>query len=205
MIEYDLARARLAVQFLVDSSYFHHHIKKLRTTVEKPRSMPFKDDAEVLNELLVIGRQNSAAMENLIGVAEFKRSSKNDYQRNYMATKRQRDRKVFELEELMTGKALTQDARTKVLRRQYEVWNKEKTAYLKGLGEVAWIERNEATRKFWERKEHELDALIAEAKASGPIKRKYRVVVPKEPKTAFGKALASAVAQPTNKSVDKRR
>lgn len=34
MIQYDLARARLAVQFLVNSSYFHHHIKKLRTTVE---------------------------------------------------------------------------------------------------------------------------------------------------------------------------
>jgi hypothetical protein len=205
MIEYDLARARQAVQFLVDSSYFHHHIKKLRTTVEKPRSMPFKDDAEVLNELLTIGRQNAAAMENLIGVAEFKRSSKNDYQRNYMAAKRQRDRKVYELEELMTGKALTQDARTKVLRRQYEVWNKEKDAYLKGLGEIAWTERNEATRKFWERKEHELDALITEAKANGPIKRKYRVAVPKEPKTEFGKALVSAVTQQPNKPVDKRR
>lgn len=205
MIEYDLAKARLAVQFLVDSSYFHHHIKKLRTTVEKPRSMPFKDDAEVLNELLVIGRQNVAAMENLIGVAEFKRSDKNEYQRNYMAAKRQRDRKVYELEELMTGKALSQDARTKVLSRQYEVWNKEKTAYLKAQGELAWSERNEATRQFWERKEHELDALIVEAKANGPIKRKYRVVVDKEPKTAFGKALVSAVAPGHNKSVDKRR
>lgn len=205
MIEYDLAKARLAVQFLVDSSYFHHHIKKLRTTVEKPRSMPFKDDAEVLNELLVIGRQNIAAMENLIGVAEFKRSDKNEYQRNYMAAKRQRDRKVYELEELMTGKALSQDARTKVLRRQYEVWNKEKTAHLKAQGELAWSERNDATRQFWDIKERELDALIVEAKANGPVKRKYRVVVPKEPKTAFGKALNSVVAQVPNRSVDKRR
>jgi hypothetical protein len=205
MISYDLVRARQAVQFLVDSSYFHHHIKKLRTTVEKPRSMPFKDDAEVLNELLTIGRQNVAAMENLIGVAEFKRSSKNDYQRNYMAAKRQRDRKVYELEELMTGKALTQDARTKVLRRQYEVWNKEKDANLKGLGEIAWTERNDATRQFWERKERELDALIVEAKANGPVKRKYRVVVAKEPKTEFGKALVSAVTPRANKPVDRKR
>lgn len=205
MIEYDLARARQAVQFLVDSSYFHHHIKKLRSTVVKPRSMPFKDDAEVLNELLTIGRQNPAAMENLIGVAEFKRSNKNDYQRNYMAAKRQRDRKVLELEELMTGKALTPDARTKVLKRQYEVWNREKTAYLKAQGELAWAERNDATRQFWDRKESELDALITEAKASGPIKRKYRVVVPKEPKTAFGKALVTAVTKAPNKPVDKRR
>lgn len=205
MIEYNLARARQAVQFLVDSSYFHHHIKKLRSTVVKPRSMPFKDGAEVLNELLTIGRQNVAAMENLIGVAEFKRSNKNDYQRNYMAAKRQRDRKVLELEELMTGKSLTPDARTKVLKRQYEVWNREKTAYLKTQGELAWTERNDATRQFWDRKESELDALITEAKASGPIKRKYRVDVPKEPKTAFGKALVTAVTKGPNKSVDKRR
>lgn len=205
MIAYDLARARLAVQFLVDSSYFHHHIKKLRTTVEKPRSMPFKDDAEVLNELLAIGRQNPAAMENLIGVAEFKRSDKNEYQRNYMAAKRQRDRKVYELEELMVGKALTQDARATVLSRQYEVWTKEKTAYLKAQGELAWSERNEATRQFWDRKETELDALIVEARANGPIKRKYRVVVEKEPKTAFGKALVSAVTPSPNKPIDRKR
>lgn len=205
MIEYDLARARLAVQFLVDSSYFHHHIKKLRTTVEKPRSLPFKSDAEVLNELLVIGRQNATAMENLIGVAEFKRSNKNDYQRNYMAAKRQRDRKVYELEELMTGKALGQAARTAVLQRQYDVWAKEKTAYLKAQGDLAWSERNDATRQFWDRKEAELDALITEAKASGPIKRKYRVTVPKEPKTEFGKALVSAVTQRANKPIDRKR
>jgi hypothetical protein len=203
MIVYDLARARRAVQFLVNSSYFHHHIKKLRTTVEKPRSMPFKDDAEVLNELLVIGRQNTAAMENLIGVAEFKRGSKTDYQRNYMAAKRQRDRKVYELEELMTGKTLTQDARMKVLRRQYEVWTKEKTAYLKSQGDLGWLERNDATRQFWDRKEAELDALIVEAKASGPIKRRYRVVVKKDPKTEFGKTLVAAVTRRPNKSVDR--
>jgi hypothetical protein len=167
--------------------------------------MPFKSDAEVLNELLTIGRQNIAAMENLIGVAEFKRSDKNDYQRNYMAAKRQRDRKVFELEELMTGKALGQSARAIVLRHQYDVWNKEKAAFIKAQGDLTWSQRNDATRKFWERKEAELDALTAEARANGPIKRKYRVVVPKEPKTEFGKALVSAVTPQPNKRIDKRR
>lgn len=193
MINYDLARAKQAVQFLVDSSYFHHHIKKLRSTVEKPRSMPFKDDAEVLNELLVVGRQSRQAMENLIEVAEFKRSDKNEYQKNYMAAKRQRDRKVFELEAAMTGKPLGVEARTKLLRRQYEVWNKERTSMLDSLGDAAWAERNEAIRKFWDRKEAELDALLAEAKAHGPIKRKYRVTVEKKPKTEFGKVLANAI------------
>jgi len=193
MITYDLARARKAVQFLVDSSYFHHHIKKLRSTVEKPRALPFKEEAETLNELLVIGRQNREALENLIGVAEFKRGGKNEYQRNYMATKRQRDRKVFELEEAMTGKKLGLDARTKLLHRQYDVWNREKSRMMDDLGDVAWSERNDAVRKFWGQKEAELDALIVEANIRGPVKRKYRVVVAKEPKTEFGKALANAV------------
>lgn len=36
MVQYDLAKAKAAVQFLVGSSYFHHHhIKKLRNTVVK--------------------------------------------------------------------------------------------------------------------------------------------------------------------------
>jgi len=201
MIQYDLARAKMAVQFLVDSSYFHHHVKKLRNTVEKPRSMPFKEEAEALNELLVIGRQNIAAMENLITVAEVKRSDKNDYQRQYMAAKRKRDRKVFELEELMSGRPLNQTTRTKALKHQYAVWNKERDQFLASKKDMAWAQKNEALRGFWERKEAELDALIAEAKASGPVKRKYRVVVEQQPKTEFGKTLAAAVRKP----VDRRR
>jgi hypothetical protein len=193
MIRYDAARARQAVQFLVDSSYFHHHIKKLRNTVEKPRALPFKEDAEVLNELLVIGRQNVTAMENLIAVAEHKRGGKNDYQREYMAAKRKRDRKVIELEELMTGKKLSAETRVKVIQRQYVVWNRERDQYLSTKGDMSWLEKNEAIRSFWDRKEREIDALIAEAKASGPVKRKYKVDVPKTPKTGFGKALANAL------------
>lgn len=194
MVEYNPARAKAAVQFLVDSSYSHHHIKKLRTSVKKPRSMPFKDDAEVLNELLVVGRQNEAAMENLIAVAEHKRSDKNDYQREYMAAKRKRDRKVLELEVAMTGKELSTEAKARVLRKQYVVWNRERDAHVKALGSVTWNEKNEGIRTFWERKEAEVDALLAEAKRTGPIKRKYTVRVEKAPpKTGFGKALANAI------------
>lgn len=193
MIQYDVARARQAVQFLVDSSYFHHHIKKLRNTVTKPRALPFKEDAEVLNELLVIGRQNVTAMENLISVAEFKRGGKNDYQREYMAAKRKRDRKVLELEELMTGKKLSNEQRTRVIKRQYDVWNKEREQYLSKKGDLAWAEKNEAIRSFWDLKERELDVLMTEARASGPVKRKYKVEVAKTPKTGFGKALANAM------------
>lgn len=203
-MEYDLSRARRAVQYLVDSPYFHHHVKKLSTTVVKPRSMPFKDEAECLNELLAIGRQNEAAMRNLIEVAEAKRSDKNDYQRQYMAAKRKRDRKVIELEELMTGKKLTIDERTALVQRQYAVWAKERTQYLAKHADRSWAELNEQKRIFWERKEHELDALIREARESGPIKRKYVVNVEREPKTGFGKALAAAV-KPRGRGIDKPR
>lgn len=195
MIAYDKSRAKQAVQFLVDSSYFHHHVTKLRNTVEKPRALPFKDDAETLNELLLIGRQNLQAMENLIAVAEYKRTNKNDYQRQYMAAKRQRDRKVLLLEELMSGKPVAKEHRKAVLEHQYVVWNKERDALLKRNTDADWTKRNQLLKSFWDSKELELDGLIEEARKSGPVKRSAKrvVVVKQEPKTAFGKALANAV------------
>ena len=195
MITYDPERARLAVQFLVDSPYFHQHVRKLRTTVSRPRALPFKDDSEPLNELLVIGRQNPAAMENLIEVAQVKRDDRNEYQRQYMAAKRQRDRKVILLEELLEGRKIPHDYRVRVLQRQYVVWNKERDQFISGLGEIPWAERNAQLRVFWERKESEIDELIEEAKKRGPVvrKRKRVVVVAQEPKSPFGQALASAL------------
>lgn len=202
-MKYDVVRARQAVQFLVDSSYFHHHVTKLRGAVHRPRSMPFRGDAEVLNELLVIGRQNPKAMENLIDVAAFKRGDRNEYQKAYMAAKRQRDRKVIELEELLAGKQLSIDMRHKLLLKQYEVWNREREAYLKQQGDIAWVERNEKIRLFWQRKEGEIDALIHEAKTH-PVKRKRVVTIEHEPKTEFGRKLVEAVKKPS-KPVDRRR
>lgn len=195
MIAYDKSRAKAAVQFLVDSSYFRHHVTKLRNTVEKPRALPFKDEAEALNELLVIGRQNLAAMENLISVAEYKRSNKNDYQREYMAAKRQRDRKVLQLEELMSGKPVAIDHRKSVIDHQYKVWNKERDALLKRNADADWTTRNKIIKSFWDTKEAEIDALIEEAKRTGPVRRatKRVVVVRPEPKTPFAKALANAI------------
>lgn len=198
-MKYDARRAREAVQFLVNSPYFIHHVAKLRTTVKKPRALPFKDAAEPLNELLVIGRQNPQAMENLIEVAQSKRDDRNDYQRHYMAAKRQRDRKVIQLEELLAGKTLTNDQRNHLLHRQYQVWNKERGQYLTKQGDVSWLERNEKIREFWHRKEAEIDALIEEAQKN-PHKRKRVVVVEKQPKTDFGRKLQKAV-----KPVDRRR
>lgn len=195
MIHYDLERARKAVQFLVDSSYFAHHVTKLRTSVARPRSMPFKDKSEVLNELLVVGRQSVQAMENLIEVAEVKRGDRNEYQKNYMATKRRRERKIIEHAELMAGAKLPLSERVKVVRDQFARWHREKDATLAALPEgTSWLQKNEATRLFWEAKDEELDVLIARAQERGPVRRRRVVsVAPPPPKTEFGKSLRAAL------------
>jgi hypothetical protein len=172
MIDYSLERARRAVQYLVDSSYFHHHVKKLRNTVGRPRSMPFKDEAEPLNELLVVGRQNRQAMENLIAVAEQKRGGKTEYQREYMAAKRRRDRKVLQLEALLIGKDLSPQQKKNVLDRQYAVWNKERDQMLDAHQDQSWTARNEMIRDFWQQKEEELEALTDEARDRAPPRRR---------------------------------
>jgi hypothetical protein len=189
VISYDMERARQAVQYLVNSSYTHHHIKKLRSTVTRPRAMPFSGEIEFLNELLVIGRQNLQALENLIALVDSKHDSKGDYQRQYMAAKRKRERKVLLLEELMTGRPVLKEHRGDILHRQHLVWNKERDAQLAQWTDLNWADRNAKLKQFWDRKEAELDALIAEAREHGPIKRKRVVHVPKVPKTEFGKKL----------------
>jgi hypothetical protein len=195
MVKYDTERARKAVQHLVNTSYFLHHLRKLRSTLPKPRALPFRGEFEVLNELLVVGRQSPEAFENLIKLAEFKRDGgKTSYQRDYMATKRKRDRKVIQLEETMAGRKLSLDERRKLLLRQYSVWNKERDAFLASVQDKSWSERNAAIRTFWQTKEREIDLLQAEAEKQSPVrtKRKYRVDIPQKPtamRTAMSKAL----------------
>lgn len=193
MVTYDRTRLRLAVQLLVDSSYAHHHIKRLRSTVPRPRSLPFSKEVEVLNELLIVGRQNLSAMEALIELAESKRDTKNDYQRDYMATKRRRDRKVLQLEELMVGAAIPHTQQLSVLQHQYSVWKREKDTLLASLGNSSWHDRNEKLREFWQTKEGELDALIEEAKVRGPVRRRKVIHIKRQPKSDFGQKLASAL------------
>lgn len=194
-VDYNLDRAKAAVQYLVDSPYFAQHVRKIRGTAAKPRSTPFKDDAEVLNELVVIGRQSLTAMENLIAVAQHKRDDRNDYQRQYMAAKRQRDSKVLLLQSLLEGSKLPHDYRVRVLQKQYLIWHKERDAFMAQLGDVSFEARNAKLKEFWATKEGELDALIEEAKTTAPITRtrKRVVVVSKSPTTPFGESLASAL------------
>ena len=167
MIEYDVARARKAVQLLVYVSHFDDYVKTLKKHVAKPRAMPYKGDKEALNELLKIGRQDLGALDRLIEVAAFKRDDKNtkavEYQRQFMAQKRQRDQKVIQFEEMMKGKKLSLEERRQLLLKQYAVWNKEREQFLGMHADASWKERNVLIRDFWKMKEDELNDLIKEA------------------------------------------
>jgi hypothetical protein len=127
-ISYDLQRAQNAVRYLVETAYFPHRVRALRGNVSKPRRLPFKDDAEVLNELLIIGRQNLQAMENLIALAERKRDTRNDYQRDFMRQKRHRERLAVRVEEIRLRRKLTSNERYQYLQSMYEQWNKARDA-----------------------------------------------------------------------------
>lgn len=159
-MEYNLVRAREAVQFLVDSPYGTRHIARIKSLVDKPRSTPFRDEAETLNELLVIGRQSKEALLKLIDVAEFKRRTRGSYQREFMATKRQRERKVLQIEGFVQNRTLSLDERVLALQQQYQRWNTEKTAFLATRTPLEWASRNKAIGEFWAKVDAELDRKI---------------------------------------------
>lgn len=165
MIHYDMDRMRQAVQLLVDTPYFRHHLIKLRATVLKPRALPYKDNLEVFNELIVVGRQSIAAMENLIQVAEFKRTDRNDYQRLFMANKRKREKKLIALIQARTGQTLSLDERLAALAAYAEAWRVEKDQFLQSLGAMTWEDRNAHTAEFWQLIDAELDDAISDSNA----------------------------------------
>jgi hypothetical protein len=213
MLTFDIERARLAVQFLVDGSYFSHHVKKLRTLIKKPRALPFKEEAEVLNELVLIGRQDPQKLEQLIKVAEFKRSSHNEKQADLMRARRTRERMAIELEEILSGKKIvTAEARRQFLLRQYEVWNKQKNTHVAQLGDAFiernnelpnWDHQNQFKKDFWDKVDIELSAMLEEAKRTlGKTVTRKRVVVIEKPtpepsnpavKVALKKALEARI------------
>lgn len=173
MLKFDVQRAQAAVQYLVDSSYEKHHVKRLRNVVQRPRSLPFRGDAEVLNELLIVGRQNLQAMENLIAVAEFKRSAKDPYMKAFMRAKRERDRKVVAIEEITSGRKLTLDERVNLLRETHQKWHRERSHHMQVCTqqyrdqcgkEPEWAHSNAFIKDFWMHKDMELDVLVRKAR-----------------------------------------
>jgi hypothetical protein len=192
MIEFDPNRARTAVQFLVDCGALPQYTKGLRTNVKRPRAYPYKDDAEPLNELLKIGRQDMQVFENLLALAEVKVGSRNDYQRHYVAARRARERMALRLEALIAGKALNADEKRECLYRFYQQWNKDKADYITNREaefvaefdqEPSWQAKNTFAAEFWAQVDTELADLLKEAEETldKTVKRKRVVLVPPKP------------------------
>lgn len=168
-ILYDSQRALKALQYLIDTPYFPHRVRALRNAVVKPRRMPFKDDAEVLNELLVIGRQSLQSLENLIAVAERKRGTRNDYQREFMATKRRRERMAVRCEENRLSRKLTPNERYQYLAAITAKWNEERDMkvskwakkFSSSTGrEPTNLEKFEYIKTYWDNVESQMESSL---------------------------------------------
>lgn len=163
MIEYDLKRAKLAVQFLVNATFAPHHIRKIWTAVGKPRSMPFKEDMEHLNELIKIGRQSEQALKNLLELVEYKRGDAAAYMRDFMRAKRARDAKYLAFWMLENGKKLDRDEQRKVLIEKYFEWHAKKREFLEPYGNISYEERNALYKMFWSEIDKDLTAKLEKA------------------------------------------
>jgi hypothetical protein len=163
MIEYDLKRAKLAVQFLVNATFANHHIRKIWTAVGKPRSMPFKEDMEHLNELIKIGRQSEQALNNLLELVQYKRGDAATYMREFMRAKRARDAKYLAFWMLENGKKLDRDEQRKVLIEKYFEWHAKKREFLEPYGNISYEERNALYKMFWSEIDKDLTAKLEKA------------------------------------------
>ena len=208
MISYDIDRARDAIQYLVDDPFFARNIRKLRSQVKRPRAMSFKGDAECLNELLLVGRQSLQAMENMIAVAEFKRGTRNDYQREFMAQQRARERMVVKIEETLRGEKLALEERTQLSKAAQTQHMQERDVFLaeqyaaftkrNGRGPTL-VERLEIVKTFWEKITLELQAQLEIATKAAAARRKPApklVVVEKpEPKSVMAAAFKKVLGR----------
>lgn len=198
MVEYNSERVRSAVQYLVDTPYFPHRVKGIRTAVLKPRSMPFKDDAECLNELLVVGRQSLQALENLIAVAERKRDTRTDYQREFMRAKRERERFVIELNQLDRSTSIGREERYRILQRWHADQERERNMFVEArcnkhrvdTGEEASSEdKSRFIKEFWAKVDMDLRRQVDMSRAAKNRRSKVRVVHNQSIAEAFARTL----------------
>ena len=177
---------------------------KIAAVVRRPRALPFKGDAEALNELVKIGRQSADALQNLFAIAEFKRDDRTAYQRQYMAQRRERERKVIRIEEWATDRKLTLDQRKDLLHKRYAEWESKRSKHTAKLHaqfkrennrEPTWQETQSFVRDFWVAVDLELARMMDEIqRVESSPKRAKRVVkvTPKVSNPTFQQALQKA-------------
>ncbi|MFZ6731950.1 hypothetical protein ACO0LG_08535 [Undibacterium sp. Ji42W] len=206
-VNYNVARATAAVQFLVNDSYAASRYKKLRSAVARPFVLPFKEEKEVLNELVLIGRQSPLALEKLIAIAEFKRNvDDKTYMATLMAAQRRRVKDALFVEQTMAGVKYTHEERYEAERRIRTNWSNERAMLLEQetkkheekFGEpLPYETRREIIKLFWDR----IDTLLVRLKKEAVEKseqvrvaKKYKVEVDKHiPETEVARKLTAAL------------
>ena len=193
-VEYDIPRATAAVQFLVNDPYAVARYKALRKAITQPRRLPYKGDAEVLNELIKIGRQSPVALEKLIAVVEFKRNlDDTSYMATFMAESRRRVKEALFIQQTVAGVTFSHEERYAAERKIKAQWATEKHSFL----EEARIEYSAATgeeklphdqkldlsKAFWAKIDAELIGMrerAIELRGIVAAPKKYKVTVDKK-------------------------
>lgn len=161
-----------AVNFLIEAPNYAALINEMTKIIETwdTHPMAYGGRLACLNAMVDVGLHNREAFERLVKLVEDKRKllpsvRRTDYQRDLMRERRARMAKALELHELQFGTVrgaarmqATQDIQTR--------WSRARSQFLAAKGEMSWLERNEATREFWESIDRNLDINLAQARNS---------------------------------------
>lgn len=193
-VEYDIPRATAAVQFLVDDPYAVARYKALRKAITQPRRLPYKDDAEVLNELIKTGRQSPVALEKLIAVVEFKRNfNDTSYMATFMAESRRRVKEALFVQQTVAGVTFSHEERYEAERKVKAQWTTEKYSFMEealleyqaatGEDKLPHDQKLELSKAFWAKVDAELIGMRERAIALRGVvdaPKKYKVTIDKK-------------------------
>lgn len=183
---YDKQALLIAINHLVLSERAETHYNLLESLLGLPVDTPVKltDEAEMLNALLELGREDRDAYGRVMELVDRKRVergwtpllkpepqgfNRNEYQRDFMYQKRQRERRAVEIENMLrpARDKLIGNDRLEFMRRTSARWKESRdkmmTAARQASGGTLSKDQVSAILKaFWERVDRELDEAEAE-------------------------------------------
>lgn len=183
---YDKQALLTAINHLVLSERAETHYNLLESLLGLPVDTPVKltDEAELLNALLELGREDRDAYGRVMELVDRKRVergwtpllkpepqgfNRNEYQRDFMYQKRQRERRAVEIENMLrpARDKLIGNDRLEFMRRTSARWKESRdkmmTAARQASGGTLTKDQVSAILKaFWERVDRELDEAEAE-------------------------------------------
>lgn len=206
-MEITKAQVAAAANYLVQARDYAAKVKQVAKVIAEwdERHVFFTGERECLNALVNLGLQYPDKLTRLYAIIDGKRAQvpqlrRNEYQREFMAQARARLNKALEIEAIVEGRRLTPDEKLKRAARIKAEWARRKQEALTAAGDLDWKGRNAVTQEFWEKVDHELEAMLTEAKKvlDLPHKRK-RHVVRVDPRPPANRQLYNALQPLRNK------